>query len=119
MAPNPIGNAGSQAKKGSDMVHGLGRRPALDSVPLQIFERGAVYHGVHRLRYCSPQVAQIPRGIRRRAMGSAPGASLSRTPLDGPEQSANRDLVGCFGATVTARRPAPRVADSRPLEPEQ
>src|SRR6266542_3239471 len=119
MAPNPIGNAGSQAKKGSDVVHRLGRRPALDGMPLQIFEGRAVYHGVHRLRYCSPQVAQIPRGIRRRAMGSAPGGSHSRTPLDGPEQSANRDLVGCFGETVTARRSASRVEESRPLEPEQ
>ncbi len=52
-------------------------------------------------------------------MGSAPGGSHSRTPLDGPEQSANRDLVGCFGETVTARRSASRVEESRPLEPEQ
>ena len=44
-------------------------------------------------------------------MGSAPGGSHSRTPLDGPEQSANRDLVGCFGETVTARRSASPMAD--------
>src|ERR1700675_2286725 len=47
MAPNPIGNAGSQAKKTSDVVHGFGGPPPLQRLPPEIFERRAVHHRIH------------------------------------------------------------------------
>src|ERR1700730_14023267 len=118
MATNPIGNAGSPVKKGSNVVHGLGRCPSLGRMPLEIFQSRAVDDRIHRLGHRPPEIGQVAAGIARRATGRPPGAANSGTTLDGAEESTDRDLIRRFGESVTARRAASRVKEPGALEPE-
>src|SRR5437867_5593865 len=119
MALNPIGNAGSPAKKGSDVVHGLGRRPSLGGMPLEILERGAVDHSIHGVRHRPPQIGQVSAGISGRATRRAPGRAEAGAAFHGTEESTHGDLVRRLGQAVSARRAAPRVEKPRSLEAEQ
>src|SRR5215467_9500482 len=119
MATNPIGNDGSPLKKGSDVIHRLGRFPPLGRVPSQILERGAVHHRVHRFRHRAPQIRQVPAGVGRRAPRGASGHAEPRTPLDGAKECAHGDLLGRFGEPVAARRTAARVEKACALESQK
>src|SRR5215467_2524353 len=119
MATNPIGNDSSPVKKGSDVIHRLGRFPALGRVPPQVLERGAVHHRVHRFRHRAPQIRQVPAGVGRRAPRWASGPTEPGTSLHGAKERAHGDLLGSFGEAVATRRTEARVEEACALEGEK
>src|SRR5713101_866863 len=119
MAPNPIGNASSPPKKGSDVIHGFRESPTLESLTPEILERGAVDDRIYGLRNRAPQRHEIARGISRHATAGPSGAAHSRRPLHGAQDSAHRDLRGRLGQPITAGRAAPRVEKPHSLEAQE
>src|SRR5262245_5906716 len=116
MAPNPIGNAGSPRKKGSDAIHRLGGRPTLRRVSLEILERRAIHDGVAGIGHRAPQEREISPNLSARRSSLRTDA---RAALDGTEHGADCNLLGRLGETIAPRGAASRVEEAGTLEAEQ